>query len=112
MPDLYQRPAGHVWTCPQCRAQTAISDASNHKCSKPTPDLHAAIRDLIASDMTHVSGAANDIGEALLAVLDLHPADRDHMCIKDIVGYAVQAWYDDEPCPTTLAIAEKLGIET
>ena len=22
-----------------------------------------------------------------------------HLCIKDIVGYSVQAWYDDEPCP-------------
>lgn len=52
------------------------------------------------------------ITAAIRTVLDLHPADRDHMCIKDIAGYSVQAWYDDEPCPTILAIAEKLGIET
>jgi uncharacterized protein DUF6221 len=38
-------------------------------------------------------------------VLERHGGE-DHMCVKGIVGYSVQAWYDkDEACPDLLNLA-------
>lgn len=72
-------------------------------------DLHAAIRERLeefCSDWCAEAGKA-----VIYGVLDEHPLNDDHECVKDIVGYSVQAWYRDEPCPTLLAIAKGLGIE-
>lgn len=70
-------------------------------------DLNAAIRreldQFCESDMCAEKGKA-----ALLAVLDEHPLSQDHICVKDI---SAGLWYEDEPCPTLLAIAKGLGIE-
>lgn len=50
--------------------------------------------------------------DALLAALELHDEGDGHLCPAEIVGYSVQRWHDaDDPCPTKVAIAEKLGIE-
>lgn len=89
-----------------------------------TTDLDAAIRAKLAGDhpIGHCPGCeggdpcdvelGNAAARAVITVLDRHKIDDDdHLCIDEIVGYSVQRWYRDEPCPTVLAVAEALGIE-
>jgi hypothetical protein len=74
-------------------------------------DLDAAIRAKFPVATTATPDLAapyNGLRETLLAVLDEHPLSQDHNCVKDI---SAGLWYEDEPCPTLLAIAKGLGIE-
>lgn len=75
-------------------------------------DLDAAIRAKLEAWYDGHTIGSERMRDALLAVLDEHPLNDDHDCVEDIVGYSVQAWYRDKPCPTWLAIAKALGVET
>lgn len=50
----------------------------------------------------------DEMRAALLAVLDLHPADRPHPCMV-WNDWEQHHWFTSD-CPTKQAIAEKLGI--
>lgn len=74
-------------------------------------DLDTAIR-AVLDDFCTTDWCAEKGRAAIEAVLELHPLNDDHQCVKEIIGYTVLLWYRDEPCPTLLAIAKGLGIET
>ena len=72
-------------------------------------ELERRIREAIAEFCTDM--CAQSAGKALLAVLDRHRNDDDdHMCVKNVVGHTVQAWYDGEDCPTVVEIGRGLGL--
>jgi hypothetical protein len=74
------------------------------------PDPDAAIRAKIERKTVDETWLTLDqFGNALLAVLDLHPADPHECPHWDTNGEQYTAY--DPTCPTRLAIAKELGIE-
>lgn len=76
-------------------------------------DLDAEIRakfPTATSETPDLAAPYNAFRDTLLAVLDEHPLNDRHMCVKDS-NVIPEQWYEEEPCPTLLAIAKGLGIE-